>query len=73
MPSTTVSTISIVPKTESSPSLLRRSLLIYTNITINSIVAKVLLDTRVSNNFVATHFVTTNHLLVKRHDMLLAI
>jgi hypothetical protein len=73
VPSTTVPTISIVPKTEPSPSPLRRSLLMYTNITINSIVAKVLLDTRVSNDFVATYFITTNHLLVKRHDMPLAI
>jgi hypothetical protein len=45
----------------------------YTNITINGVVAKVLLDTGASDDFVATHFVTTNHLPVKRHDMPLAI
>jgi hypothetical protein len=74
VPRITISTISMISKRETSDLLLlKRSLLIYINITINSIVAKVFLDTRVSNNFVVIYFITTNHLLVKRYDMLLAI
>jgi hypothetical protein len=45
----------------------------YTNIAINGVLAKVLLDTGASDDFVATHFVTTNRLPVKRHDVPLAI
>jgi Zinc knuckle/Retroviral aspartyl protease len=73
VPGTTVPTISVVPKGETSELSLKRSPPMYTNITIDGVLAQVLLDTGASDDFVATHFVTTNHLPVKRHDIPLAI
>jgi hypothetical protein len=40
----------------------------YPFITINSVLAKVLLHYDASDDFVGTQFITTNQLTVKRHD-----
>jgi hypothetical protein len=75
VPGTTVPTISVVPskaeETSETPS--QRSPPMYAFIPINGVPAKVLCDTGASDDFVATHFVTTNRLPIKKHDTPLAI
>jgi hypothetical protein len=45
----------------------------YTTISINGVPSKSLIDTGSSDDFIGTHFVTTNRVSVQRHDQPLPI
>jgi hypothetical protein len=63
----------VVPKAKTSETPLARSPPVVAVIPINGVLAKTLVDTEASDDFIAAHFVTATRLPVKKHDSALAI